>query len=62
MREVYRTRPDDHDVAALFAEAIMNRMPRQLWDIKAGKPADGADTQEAIVVLDRAMAQPRQCS
>ncbi len=24
MRQVYRDHPDDHDVAALFAEAIMN--------------------------------------
>jgi tetratricopeptide (TPR) repeat protein len=59
MREVYRAHRDDHDVAALFAEAIMNRTPWQLWDIKTGKPADGADTAEAIAVLERAMAQPR---
>ena len=45
MREVYRDHPDDHDVAALFAEAIMNRTPWQLWDIKTGKPAEGADTR-----------------
>src|SRR5262245_19172089 len=59
MREVYRAHQDDHDVAALFAEAIMNRTPWQLWDIKTGKPADGADTEEAIAILERAMAQPR---
>ena len=59
MREVYRAHPDDHDVAALFAEAIMNRTPWQLWDIKTGKPAEGADTAEAIAVLERAMAQTR---
>jgi len=59
MREVYRTHPDDHDVAALFAEAMMNRTPWQLWDIKTGKPAAGADTLEAIAVLERAMAQRR---
>jgi tetratricopeptide (TPR) repeat protein len=58
MREVYRAHRDDHDVAALFAEALMNRTPWQLWDIKTGKPADGADTEEAIAVLERAMAQP----
>ena len=58
MREVYRAHRDDHDVAALFAEAIMNRTPWQLWDIKTGKPADGADTEEAIAVLERAMTQP----
>ena len=55
MREVYRTHKDDLDVAALFAEAIMNRTPWQLWDIKTGTPAEGADTAEAIAVLERAM-------
>lgn len=58
MREVYRAHPDDHDIGALFAEAIMNRTPWQLWDIKSGKPADGADTLEAIAVLEAAMTQP----
>ena len=58
MREVYRAHKDDPDVAALFAEAIMNRTPWQLWNIKAGKPAEGADTLEAIAVLERAMALP----
>jgi tetratricopeptide (TPR) repeat protein len=59
MRDVYRAHRDDPDVAALFADAIMNRTPWQLWDIKSGKPAGGADTPEAIAVLERAMAQPR---
>jgi len=58
MREVHRAHKDDHDIAALFAEAIMNRTPWQLWDIKTGKPAEGADTLEAIAVLERALAQP----
>ena len=58
MREVCRAHKDDLDVTALFAEAIMNRTPWQLWDIKSGKPAEGADTAEAITVLERAMATP----
>jgi tetratricopeptide (TPR) repeat protein len=58
MRDVYRAHPDDLDVAALFAEAIMNRTPWALWDIATGKPADGADTLEAIAVLEGAMKQP----
>lgn len=58
MREVYRAHKDDLDITALFAEAIMNRTPWQLWDIKTGKPAEGADTTEAITVLERAMATP----
>ncbi|HKU95333.1 MAG TPA: hypothetical protein VJR58_08660 [Vineibacter sp.] len=58
MRAVYQAHRDDHDVAALFAEAIMNRTPWQLWDITTGTPADGADTLEAVAVLERALAQP----
>lgn len=58
MRDIYEKSPDDHDVAALFAEALMNRTPWQLWDVRTGKPADGADTLEAVSVLERALAQP----
>jgi tetratricopeptide (TPR) repeat protein len=57
MRAVYRAHADDLDVATLFAEAIMNRTPWQLWDIKSGEPATGADTAEAIAVLERSLAQ-----
>ena len=58
MREVYRTYPDDLDIATLVAEAIMNRTPWQLWNVKTGEPAEGADTLEAIQILERAIAQP----
>ena len=58
MRETYRAFPNDHDVAALFAEAIMNRTPWLLWDIKRGAAAVGADTEEAIAVLEKALAEP----
>jgi tetratricopeptide (TPR) repeat protein len=58
MREVYRTYPDDLDVAALFAEALMTRTPWQLWDLATGCPADGASTAEAREVLERALERP----
>ncbi len=54
MRKVHKAHPDDLDVTALFAEAIMNRTPWQLWDLATGKPAEGADTEEAISLLDHA--------
>ena len=54
MREVYRVHRDDLDVCALFAEAIMNRTPWQLWDLVTGEPADGAGTLEAVEVLETA--------
>ena len=57
MRDVYRAHGDDPDIAALFAEAIMNRTPWALWDIATGRPADGADTLEAVAVLEKAMAR-----
>ncbi len=55
MREVYRSYPEDLDVCALFAEAVMNRTPWALWDLKTGKPAEGADTAEAIDVLEKTL-------
>ncbi len=58
MRDVYRDHRDDLDVAALFAEALMNRTPWELWDLASGEPAEGADTVEAREVLERAMADP----
>ena len=58
MRTAHKSFPDDHDVTALFAEAIMNRTPWTLWDIKKGVASEGADTKEAIAVLERAMGQP----
>ncbi|MEM7667615.1 MAG: tetratricopeptide repeat protein [Pseudomonadota bacterium] len=54
MRAVWNAYPEDLDVTALLAEAIMNRTPWQLWDLPTGKPADGADTVEAITVLEHA--------
>ncbi|MDJ0945036.1 MAG: tetratricopeptide repeat protein [Kiloniellales bacterium] len=54
MRAVHRDHPDDIDVCCLFAEAIMNRTPWQLWDLPSGAPAEGADTLEAIEVLETA--------
>ncbi|MGE4611169.1 MAG: hypothetical protein AAED33_07220 [Paracoccaceae bacterium] len=57
LRKVYTKFSDDLDVATLFAEAIMNRTPWALWDLKTGEVADGADTTEAIEVLERAMDQ-----
>ena len=54
MRKVHAQFSRDLDVCAVLAEAIMNRTPWQLWDLPTGKPAKGADTLEAIAVLDTA--------
>jgi tetratricopeptide (TPR) repeat protein len=55
MREVYRDFPDDHDVMALFVEALMMRTVRRLWDLKTGQPAPNSDVLEALEVCERSI-------
>ncbi|MER6423731.1 hypothetical protein [Streptomyces sp. NPDC001137] len=55
MRTVHRLAPDDLDVATLYADALMNLTPWQLWDIRTGTPALGARTTEARAVLEQAL-------
>jgi hypothetical protein len=49
MAEVVRRHPDDLDAATLYAEAVMDLRPWQLWSAD-GKPAEG--TEEIIAVLE----------
>lgn len=58
MTEVYRRHPDDLDVAALYADALMNVTPWRLWDRWTGDPAPGSRAIDARAVLERAMAAP----
>ncbi|MGY4968131.1 hypothetical protein ACWGCC_02700 [Streptomyces nigrescens] len=55
MRAVYELAPDDLDVATLYADALMNLTPWQLWDLRTGEPAGDARTLEAKAVLERAL-------
>jgi tetratricopeptide (TPR) repeat protein len=54
MREVYRAQPEDLDIAALFAEALMQLAPWALWNQATGQPS-GPATTEARQVLERAL-------
>ncbi len=56
MQAVYAEFPEDLDVAALYADSLMNLTPWRLWDLSTGKPAPGARTAEAKAVLDRALS------
>ncbi|MFC9913164.1 tetratricopeptide repeat protein [Streptomyces sp. NPDC059862] len=56
MRAVHALDPDDLDVATLYADALMNLTPWQLWDTRTGEPAEGARTLDARAVLERALA------
>ncbi|WP_327715032.1 tetratricopeptide repeat protein [Streptomyces sp. NBC_00490] len=56
MRAVHELAPDDLDIATLYADALMNLTPWQLWNIRTGEPAEGSRTLEAKAVLDRGLA------
>jgi tetratricopeptide (TPR) repeat protein len=58
MGEVYAAHGDDLDVAALYADSLMNLTPWALWDLATGGPAEGARTVEAKRVLDSALDRP----
>ncbi|KAH8170119.1 tetratricopeptide repeat domain-containing protein [Sarocladium implicatum] len=57
MAKVYADFPNDLDVATLYADAMMNLTPWQLWELDTGKPASMARTLEIKKVLDRALAR-----
>jgi tetratricopeptide (TPR) repeat protein len=54
MRQVHQAHPDDLDLRAIFVEAILNRTPWRMWDLRTGEPAPGAGTIEAREVLESA--------
>ena len=57
MESVYRDFPDDLDVATLYADALMNLTPWQMWDLTTGQPAAEARTLEVKEVLEHALSQ-----
>jgi tetratricopeptide (TPR) repeat protein len=50
--------PDDVDVQALAADALVNITAWALWDITTGEPAPGSRVVEAKRILDEALATP----
>jgi tetratricopeptide (TPR) repeat protein len=54
MRKVWETHPDDADVGALTAEALMDLRPWDQWT-PAGKPQPG--TEEVLRILDAVLAK-----
>ncbi|KAK5651778.1 hypothetical protein OQA88_11645 [Cercophora sp. LCS_1] len=57
LESVYRDFPDDIDVAALYADALMNLTPWRLWDIRSGEPTPGSRTLDAKAVLERGLSR-----
>ena len=54
MRKVFSAFPDDLEVRSVFAESIMNETPWQMWDLRSGKAAVDANTEECRAVLEQA--------
>jgi len=57
MEHVHERHPDDPNVTAMYADALMNLTPWQLWDIRTGEPAQGARTLDAKAALDKALSK-----
>jgi tetratricopeptide (TPR) repeat protein len=55
MRRVYYAFQDDYDVMALFAEALMMRTVRRLWNLKTGTPMPNSDALEALHICERSI-------
>ena len=54
MRKVFDAFPDDLDIRSVYAESIMNETPWQMWDLRSGKVAVDANTEECRTVLEQA--------
>lgn len=55
MRAVFRAHPGHQDIRCIFAEALLNRTPWQMWNLAEARPADGASTEECRTVLEEAL-------
>ncbi|MHA0287445.1 tetratricopeptide repeat protein [Mycobacterium sp. C3-094] len=58
MTALARSHPDDIDVVALTADALVNISAWALWDTRTGEPAPGSRVLEALEILDAALATP----
>ncbi len=57
MASVHANFPTDHDVVALYIEALMTRTPWKLWDVATGLPAEGADTLRALAICEESITR-----
>lgn len=58
MSAVVQNHPDDVDVQALAADALLNVTAWALWDSTTGGPAEGSRVIEAKAILDAALTTP----
>lgn len=57
MSNVFNAFPTNLDIAAIYADSLMNQAPWQLWDIKTGEPTPNASTLKVKQILETALAQ-----
>ncbi|KAL2157084.1 hypothetical protein VTH06DRAFT_7040 [Thermothelomyces fergusii] len=57
MERAYARHPEKPDVVAIYVDALMNLTPWQLWDVRTGRPADGARTMDAKAALERGLTE-----
>ncbi len=55
MRAAFADHPTHLDLRSIYAEALLNLTPWNMWDLAAGVPTDGAATLECQQVLEDAM-------
>lgn len=55
MRAALKAHPDSLEIRTIFAEALLNRTPWKMWDLRSGAPAEGASTEECRAVLEAAL-------
>lgn len=58
MKKAYEARPQDIEVATIYAEAILNQTPWKMWDIWKSTVAEGAGTVQAQKVLEKFVNSP----
>lgn len=58
MEGVYKRFGDDIDVATLYADALINLTPWELWDPYTGQPAPNARVLDAVDAVERAFKLP----
>jgi tetratricopeptide (TPR) repeat protein len=56
MRRIFSAHPSDLEVRSVFVEAMMNETPWQMWDLRTGRAAAEAHTEEAMAVLEQALS------
>ena len=57
MKSAYQRYPNDLDISTLYADALMNQTPWNLWDLRTGQPTEGASTLETKEVLEKSLEQ-----